>query len=219
MARKSDKTAKRPAQPAPPKARKGARRKRRGSLPLIAGLLLASAALRVGLHSSEVLALDSAEEPHEAAMGVDMPEGNTALACEPDPDVAAMLEAFKTREARLDQRESQIRDRMNALSIADEEIEKKLAQLAEAEEALRATLALADNAAENDISRLVAVYENMKPKDAATLFEQMDPDFAAGFLGRMRPEAAAAVMSGLTPERAYTISVVLAGRNSSVPKD
>ncbi|WP_175581690.1 MotE family protein [Pseudooceanicola sp. HF7] len=201
---------------AKPNRRRGLRARRRGSLPLIAGLLLTSAVLRIGLHGSEVMALDSGQDSMEGKTEMAPAEAAT---CEPDPDVAAMLEAFDAREARLAQREAQIRDRMNALAIADEEIEKKLAQLSEAEEALRQTLALADSAAENDINRLVAVYENMKPKDAAALFEQMDPEFSAGFLGRMQPAAAAAVMAGLSPDRAYTVSVILAGRNSSVPKN
>jgi flagellar motility protein MotE (MotC chaperone) len=46
----------------------------------------------------------------------------------------------------------------------------------------------------------------------------MDPDFAAGFLGRMRPAAAAGIMAGLSPQKAYTISVLLAGRNAQAPK-
>jgi flagellar motility protein MotE (MotC chaperone) len=194
------------------------RRARRGTLMLIAGLLVTSAILRVGTQTGTVLALEKLTGDHpveEMTAHEDAPQ--TAEMAAP-PDIEAMLGAFKAREARLDQREMQIRDRMNALAIADEEIEKKLAQLEAAEAALKQTLALADSAAENDLSRLTAVYENMKPKDSAALFEQMDPDFAAGFLGRMQPAAAAALMAGLTPERAYTISVVLAGRNSSVPK-
>ena len=63
------------------------------------------------------------------------------------------------------------------------------------------------------------IHENMKPKDAAALFEEMAPEFAAGFLGRMRPDAAGAVMAGLDPKTAYTISVLLAGRNADVPKN
>jgi flagellar motility protein MotE (MotC chaperone) len=51
------------------------------------------------------------------------------------------------------------------------------------------------------------------------LFETMAPDFAAGFLARMRPEAAAAVLSGMTPGAAYTVSVLLAGRNALVPRE
>ena len=87
------------------------------------------------------------------------------------------------------------------------------------EEELKATLALADGAAEKDIQNLTAVYQAMKPKDAAALFETMSPEFAAGFLGRMPPDSAAAILSGMSAEAAYGISVIVAGRNSDVPKD
>ena len=108
--------------------------------------------------------------------------------------------------------------RSKALSVIDEEITKRLTALEQAEVELRGTLALADNAAENDLARLTSVYENMKPKDAAALFGAMEPDFAAGFLGRMRPDAAAAVLAGLSPDAAYSISVILASRNANAPK-
>ena len=110
-------------------------------------------------------------------------------------------------------------ERMQALKLADEEMERKLAALVAAEEDLRATIAMADTAAEGDISRLVKVYENMKPKQAAALFEQMNPEFAAGFLGRMRPESAAGIMAGLSPGAAHSFSVVLAGRNAEAPTE
>jgi flagellar motility protein MotE (MotC chaperone) len=35
----------------------------------------------------------------------------------------------------------------------------------------------------------------------------------------MRPDAAAGIMAGLQPQTAYTISVVLAGRNAKVPTE
>ena len=94
-----------------------------------------------------------------------------------------------------------------------------MAKLAAAEEKLNETLARADGASEADLTRLTDVYQSMKPKDAAALFATMAPEFAAGFLGRMRPEASAAILSGMSPENAYTISVILAGRNANVPKN
>ncbi|MBT9385868.1 hypothetical protein KM176_18500 [Pseudooceanicola sp. CBS1P-1] len=187
------------------------KRRARSPLTMIALLLLTSAGLRIAMHADDVMALEPGDH---AAPAEGAPAG-----CTPGPDVEAMLGAFKERETRLDQREAQIRDRMNALAIADEEIQKKLVQLEEAEERLRDTLALADGAAEKDITRLTSVYEAMKPKDAAALFEQMAPEFAAGFIARMQPPAAAAIMTGLSSERAYSISAILAGRNSSVPKE
>jgi len=132
--------------------------------------------------------------------------------------MSKLLVALQAREAQIKDREAKLNIRSKALAVADEEITKRLAVLEQAEVDLRATLALADDAAENDLARLTSVYENMKPKDAAALFETMEPDFAAGFLGRMRPDAAASVMAGLTPEAAYSISVILASRNANAPK-
>jgi flagellar motility protein MotE (MotC chaperone) len=47
----------------------------------------------------------------------------------------------------------------------------------------------------------------------------MEPEFAAGFLGRMRPEAAAAVLGGMSAPAAYRVSLLLAARNSAVPRE
>jgi len=130
-----------------------------------------------------------------------------------------MLEAFKAREDRIERQEAELRDRLQALKIADREIDQKLADLKAAEDRLRETIKVAESASKNDLDRLTKVYESMKPKQAAALFEQMDPNFAAGFLGRMRPEAAALIMAGLSPEAAHSFSVVLAGRNANVPRE
>ena len=102
---------------------------------------------------------------------------------------------------------------MEALVIQQAETEATISSMKVEEEKLRATMAAAATAAEDDVSQLTKVYASMKPKQAAGLFEEMDPDFAAGFLARMAPAAAAKVMAGMTPKSAYAISVVLAGRN------
>ena len=81
------------------------------------------------------------------------------------------------------------------------------------------TGALADGAAEADIQRLTAVYQAMKPKDAAALFNTMSPEFAAGFLGRMQPQSAAAVLAALDPQAAFGISALIAGRNAKAPTE
>ena len=188
------------------------RKNGRGTLHIIAGLLVASAALRLGSGGTELVAEIASEE---IAVQPEIPrQVPTATA-----EMAPMLDAFRAREERLSARENQLADRMQVLRLAEEEIQEKLTALTQAEEALRATLALADTAAESDLARLATVYENMKPKDAASLFTEMTPEFAAGFLGLMRPEVAAAIMSELESPVAYSISVMLAGRNASVPTE
>jgi len=195
------------------RARRRLRGPARGTLVLIAALLVTSALIRLGGGAGQAVARVSDEMKHATALP------DVDQTCERPADLQLMLTALQEREARLDAREVALSDRMHALRIADQEITRKLAVLEAAETELRATLEIAETAAEDDLGRLTKVYETMKPKQAAALFEQMDPRFAAGFLGRMRPEAAAEIMAGLSPEAAHMFSVVLAGRNADVPQD
>ncbi len=187
--------------------------RRRGTLHLIGGLMVASALIRMsstGVAFAESAVTAPESQPAGAPMQV-----ATNVTNEATP--GTLLAALQAREKQLAEREAQFEDRMQALRVAEFEIEEQLAALVAAEEALKATIALADSAAENDLARLTRVYENMKPKDAAALFEQMTPDFAAGFLGLMDPVAAANIMTLMEPGSAYSISAVLAGRNATVP--
>lgn len=190
---------------------------RGGSLLLIAGLLLGSGAIRLGIEAGPALARSGeSDDTHMEADHDEVADTESHQAPSRD-DMHTMLQAFRQREARLKERERILEERVYALEIADKAVSEKLEKLIEAETALRSTLELADGAVERDIARLTSVYETMKPKEAATLFEEMAPEFAAGFLSRMRPESAAQIMTGLTPETAYTISVVMAGRNAKAP--
>ena len=182
------------------------RRAGRGALVILALLLASSGALRIGAGVGVALA----RSPEKV-------EDSAPLVC-PDPP-AALAEALNAREAQVKLQEGALEDRKAALALAGQAIDQKLADLAAAEASLSETLSRADGASENDLSKLTSVYETMKPKDAAALFEAMAPEFAAGFIARMRPDAAAAVLSGMTSEAAYSISVLLAGRNALVPKD
>lgn len=170
----------------------------------IALLLTTSALLRVG----DVVSVAQALGNESAAL----PAGSA-----PEGDATTLLDAFRERETRLESREAAVAEREQALALAAAEIEERLADLEESRESLAQMIALADSAASDDLARLTAVYENMRPQEAATLFEDMDPAFSAGFLGMMDPVAAAAIMGRLTPETAYSISAVLAGRNTSAP--
>lgn len=181
----------------------------RGALVILALLFACSGALRMGAGAGVALA----NGPDTAGDGASA----TPLNC-PAPPVA-LAEALTKRADHVAAQELALADRMAALALAESAIDARIKEMAAVEAELAQTLSLADGAAEEDLVRLTAVYEAMKPKDAAALFETMAPEFAAGFLGRMRADAAAALMTGLSPEAAYGISVLLAGRNALVPKE
>ncbi|MGR3793194.1 MotE family protein [Vannielia sp. SX4] len=199
------------------KSRSGLRRRLgRGLLTVLAGLLLSSAALRLTGGSGtafarEVASRMSSDAGHEATPVV--------AGCEPEPEIAALLAALTEREAAVTARELAVSDEIVALERARAEVAREMAALKAAEAQLEETLALADGAAENDLAKLTRMYEVMKPKEAAALFAEMDPVFAAGFLGRMQPERAGAVLAGMEPKAAYTLSLILAGRNGAVPTE
>lgn len=186
----------------------GRRRSGRGTLVIVALLLAGSGALRLGSGVGAALA-----RTDESVAGASTEPMNC-----PAPPLA-LTEALKLREDRLVAREATLQDRLAALDLAESAITARMAEMQALEDKLRATVALADGAAEADVERLTAVYQAMKPKDAAALFETMAPEFAAGFLGRMQPDAAAAILSGMSSEAAYGVSVIVAGRNASAPKD
>ncbi len=132
---------------------------------------------------------------------------------------AALAAALAGREAQVKAQEQAIAERMAALNLSDQAITKRMGELQTAEDDLKKTLAIADGASEKDLAQLTAVYEAMKPADAANLFQTMAPEFAAGFLGRMQPASAAAILTGMKSDKAYEISVLLAGRNALAPKN
>ena len=177
-----------------------------GTLHVIASLLVVSAVLRLASQADPAMANGALEEP---VSGVEVADDAG--------QIDTLLAALQAREQRLVEREDQFRNRMQALRSVENQVDEKLAALMLAEDQLSATIALADTAAETDLAQLTTVYENMKPREAADLFAQMPPQFAAGFLGLMRPDAAAMIMTELEPEIAYSFSVVLAGRNATVP--
>jgi flagellar motility protein MotE (MotC chaperone) len=185
------------------------RRAGQGALFIVAMLFASSGALRLGSGVGAALAKAKAEP--EAPASVAGP-----ASCEMP---SALSEALTLREDRIAAQEASLKDRLAALALADAAITKRMEEMKAAEDELKATLSMADGAAEKDIVQLTAVYQAMKPKDAAALFEKMAPEFAAGFLGRMPPESAAAILSGMSSEAAYGVSVIVAGRNADVPKN
>ncbi|WP_434289791.1 MotE family protein [Celeribacter sp. SCSIO 80788] len=199
----------------PEKARRK-RRPGRGALWLIAMVFLASAVIRLVSGTGAAIAREMSELTHG-----DVAEEHSGAAelCKTDAETSALLEALLKREKDVEERELMLAQKVKAVELARAEVMQNMTALEDAEMRLEATMTRSQSAAEDDLAKLTAVYESMKPKEAAALFEAMSPDFAAGFLGRMRSDAAGAIMAGLTPETAYTISVILAGRNARAPSE
>ncbi|MBP7243368.1 hypothetical protein [Amaricoccus sp.] len=175
-----------------------------GGVGLIVLCFLGSAALRLAESGAAI-----AEE-----LGADSPDGAAAPAEADD-----LLAAIRAREAALAAEEARMADRKQTLNVAEAKLAEQLAAFETAQKNLEDTLAMADKAAERDIDRMTAVYEAMKPADAAKIFGTMDVSFASGLLVGLDPKSAAAILSGMAPEQAYAITLTIASRNARVPKE
>jgi len=178
-----------------------------GPVQLMIAAFVISAVLRTGAQGVALANSDPTTTP------VSVPE----QICQPAPDIAGLLQKIRLRQAQLDEEARRISERRLTLDKVEARVAAEMASLGAAQDRLEATLAIADGAAENDLLRLTQVYENMKSKNAASIFESMDINFASGFLSRMNPKAAAGILSELPADKAYSISVVMAGRNARAP--
>ena len=133
-----------------------------------------------------------------------------ALACDP-----RLLRAIDERNRQLDARSSDLAARSRMLEVIEARANEQLQALRAARASLEEILVRVDGEAEADIERLVKVYENMKPKDAARIFEAMPADVAAGFVRRMAEQKSALIMGNLEAKHAYAITLALA--NSHAP--
>ncbi len=127
-----------------------------------------------------------------------------------------LLKAIKDRSAALDQKETNLDDRLRYLEIIEARVDEKLIALKKSNQSLSELVAYADEAAQNDIDLLSKMYEQMKPQKAGEIFNKMDPTFAAGFLTQMNSENAALILTNMDTDKAYETSLIIASRNAAV---
>jgi flagellar motility protein MotE (MotC chaperone) len=67
-----------------------------------------------------------------------------------------------------------------------------------------------------ELRRLVAIYEAMKPEEAARIFETMDGTVLLDVVTRMGERRLAPVLAQMTPARAQALTVAMANRRIAV---
>ena len=184
-----------------------------GPVGVIGLLFLGSAVLRIATGAGSVWAADQ-PAPVAAPPAVTAHALPAPALCQTEADLQRLLDALLSREAAVESEEARITARLAELAETEARAKAAQAEAEVARAALEDTMALADSASETDLAQLTQMYERMKPKAAAAVFATMEPEFAAGFVGRMQPDAGAAVLAAMPPEAAYSVSVILAGRNA-----
>ena len=128
----------------------------------------------------------------------------------PSPAEAAIRERLEQRRQNLDHRDEDIALREEMIRQAEERLEERLNRLREAEDGGRS--AEADARREQEMANLVAMYQAMRPKEAARIFDRLDLDILVPVVLRMNPRTMAEIMAAMSAESAERLTVALARR-------
>lgn len=180
-----------------------------GALTILACGFALSAALRAG---DVVAALPGLLEEGFGHAQAAPPPAHGAEASNPG-EVTTLVAQLREQRQKLDARAAQLDARAEMIAAIEARVKARLKELEAAQEKLRQTAVLVDDATGKDVRQLAEMYQQMKPKQAGLIFDQMAPSFAVGFLAAMRSDTAALILANMSPDRAYAVSLLMAGRN------
>ena len=105
------------------------------------------------------------------------------------------------------------------IAVAEGTLTSKLRQLKALRDAGANGRTAMRQAVGEDIDRVIAVYDQMKPAEAAAVLTNLPPDFAAEILMRVEPEAGARIIAAVDPGQAAILTTHMSARSVAPAKD
>lgn len=134
------------------------------------------------------------------------------------PGERAVLERLQERRKELDTRNRDIDMRENLLKAAEKRLEAKVAELKAVETRVNAAVGQRDSNESQRFKTIVAMYENMKPKEAARIFDRLEIKILVDVSTAMAPRKMSEILAQMTPEAAERLTVELANRANAPAK-
>lgn len=129
--------------------------------------------------------------------------------------VAAINDRLSERRAELEQREKELDMRSTLMDAAEKRIEERGAELRALEEKITKLVDDNKTAEQQQFVSLVAMYENMKPKDAAAIFDQLDMPVLLGLANAMNPRKMSPILARMSPMKAKALTDGIAAADTS----
>lgn len=121
------------------------------------------------------------------------------------------------RRDALDQREEELEMRSALVEAAEKRLEERTAELKALEEKVGKLVEQNKATEEQQFVGLVAMYETMKPKDAATIFNQLDLPVLLGVAKAMNPRKMAPILAKMDPMKAKALTDGIAAADDPPP--
>ena len=136
---------------------------------------------------------------------------NKEAAKESIPQDLSYLSKLNERSQALDQREKELNELEEELQRQKGEVDRRISELEEIRRQIASTLKEQVEVDQQRVAKLVELYSNMKPKQAADVIANLTDDLAISVLAGMKKKSAAAIMDLLPAERAKLLSEKLTG--------
>jgi flagellar motility protein MotE (MotC chaperone) len=120
-----------------------------------------------------------------------------------------LLDNLMRRRQELEEWSKSIALKENVLNATEKKINRKLEELRTLKEDVQTILKEYEQKENAKVAKLVKIYENMRPKDAARIFDDMDNALLIELLNRMKEVKAAPILAGMKTDKVSYITARL----------
>lgn len=130
----------------------------------------------------------------------------------------ALLERLARRREALDEREKSLEMRDALLKAAEKRLQDRVEELKQLENSIKLATRQRSEKQREDLGKLVAMYQTMKPKQAARIFEVLETEVLLDIVKIMNPRKVAAILGQMKASSAGALSLAIA-RGQSLEED
>ena len=127
------------------------------------------------------------------------------------PEELSFFNKLNDRKIELDQRESELSRLEEELQRQKAELDGKIKQLESMRVEISKTLKTRVATDQVKVDKLVDVYSNMKPQQAAKVIENLDEDLAVEVLDKLKKKNAAEILNVMDSKKARRLSELMTG--------
>ena len=139
------------------------------------------------------------------------------------PSERAILERLQQRRKDLEAQARELDMRESLLKAAESRLESRIKELKQVGGRVAGAPGKKDEESSERFKGLVAMYENMKAKDAARIFDRLDLKILASLAGQINPRRMADILANMSAEAAERLTVEFASSgaapNAPSPQD
>lgn len=128
------------------------------------------------------------------------------------PAELRVLQTLGARRGELDQREQDLDVQLQLLAAAEAKLDAKVKALNGLKTDIQGLIGQADAQADAEVNRMVAVFQAMKPKDAAARITVLSDDVRLPIAAKMKERSLSAILAQMSPTEAKALTEKLAGR-------